>query len=366
MSAITPIPATYPSRARSLLFVLLVTTLTLLACVVWLALSLFSRQGSALNQSVSNNTRPQSGSVVLAAPGRIEGRKEATDIGAGADGILTAVLVEEGQKVVVGQLLATVDCANVEREINAAQADTQSKEETRKRLLRGSRDEERARAAAESAAAQAILNQAELNFRRTKSLVEAGVVSRETFDQARRDLDVAQAELRAVQEHERQVNAPPLPEELGLANAEVQAARERVATSLARLDKCRIRSPIGGTVLSIRKRAGEGVSTIYPQPILTIADTSQLRIRAEVDERDIALLRLKQKVLIQTEASPGRQFYGTVVSLGSQMGRKRVRSGDPAEKSDRDVLEVLIEFAQPDAPLVIGLRVTVQFLDEQS
>jgi len=300
---------------------------------------------------------------VLAAPGRVEGRREATDIGAGADGVLTSVLVEEGQKVVAGQLLAIVDCANLEREINVARAEIESRQEARKRLLRGSRDEERARAAADSSAAQAMLNQTELQFRRTKSLVEDGVVSREAFDQARRDLDVAKANLKSLQERERQVNAPPLPEEVALADSEVQIAQDRVATGLARLDKCRIKSPIAGTVLRVHKRAGESVSTIYPQPILTIADTSQLRVRAEVDERYTGLVQLNQRVVITSDASADRPIEGTVISLASQMGRKRVRSGDPAEKNDRDVLDVLVEFDGKNANLVVGLRVTVQFLD---
>jgi hypothetical protein len=46
------------------------------------------------------------------------------------------------------------------------------------------------------------------------------------------------------------------------------------------------------------------------------------------------------------------------------MGRKKVRTGDPAEKSDRDVLEVLVDLVETDARLVIGLRVTVQFLSK--
>lgn len=45
------------------------------------------------------------------------------------------------------------------------------------------------------------------------------------------------------------------------------------------------------------------------------------------------------------------------------MGRKRVRSGDPAEKSDRDVLEVIVALASTDATLKVGLRVTVKFLE---
>jgi HlyD family secretion protein len=364
MSAITTLPVGYSKRNRRVVLVLLVLTLTLAVCVAWLTLSSFSRKGSGFNEPVTHaNALSDSPSVVLAAPGRVEGKSEATDIGTGADGILSAVLVEEGQKVVVGQLLATVDCANLEQEISAARAETESRQQARKRLIRGSRDEERARAAADSSAAQAELNQADLHFRRTKSLVEEGVVSRETFDQAKRDFEVSRAKLQSVQERERQVNAPPLAEEVALADAEVKVAQDRVATGVARLDKCRIKSPMAGTVLRVHKRSGESVSTIYPQPILTVADTSQLRVRAEVDERDIGRVRLNQRVVITSDASPDRPVEGKVVRLASQMGRKQVRSGDPAEKSDRDVLEVLVEFDRQDTHLVVGLRVTVQFLE---
>ena len=364
MSAITTVPLSYSNRKRSLLLILLLTTVTLSVCVIWLAFSVHSRNASGLDQpSRDSKITPTSLPVVLAAQGRVEGRSEATDVGAAADGILTAVLVEEGQKVTVGQLLATVDCANLEQEISAARAETESRQQARTRLLRGSRDEERARAAADSSAARAVLDQADSEFRRTRSLFQDGVVSREAFDQAKRDLDVAKANLDSVKERERLVNAPPLPEEVALADAQVQVAQNRVATGVAQLDKCRIKCPTAGTVLRVHKHAGESVSTVYPQPILTIADTSQLRVRAEVDERDIRLLRPNQRVLVTTDSSADRPIEGRVLSLASEMGRKRVRSGDPAEKSDRDVLEVLVELDKQPDNLVVGLRVTVQFLD---
>lgn len=66
--------------------------------------------------------------------------------------------------------------------------------------------------------------------------------------------------------------------------------------------------------------------------------------------------------MIQSDALQGEKLMGTVASIGSQMGRKKVRTGDPAEKSDRDVLEVLIDLDETNKLLVVGLRVTAQFL----
>lgn len=62
-------------------------------------------------------------------------------------------------------------------------------------------------------------------------------------------------------------------------------------------------------------------------------------------------------------ANVGNQCRSTVAELGAARERKQVRTGDPAEKSDRDVLEVLIDLAPTESKLlVVGLRVTVQFL----
>lgn len=304
------------------------------------------------------------GTVVLASPGRVEGLSEAVEVGAGADGVLTRVLVREGQHVAAGQTVATVSCADLAGEVEVARAAVAVGEEAKARLLRGSRAEERRRVAAETSAAEASLRQTKLQYDRVVSLVESGDVAREEYDRARRDLDVAQAARSAARARELLANAPPLPEEVGRADAEIRAARGKVRAGAERLEKCDIKSPITGTVLRAHMKAGETVSTVYPRPVVTVADTSRLRVRAEVDERDIGRVREGQKVLVLVDAYPGNRLAGRVASLGEVMGLKRVRTGDPAEKSDRDVLEVMVDLGGYEGRLVVGLRVTVQFLSE--
>lgn len=96
---------------------------------------------------------------------------------------------------------------------------------------------------------------------------------------------------------------------------------------------------------------------------MSIADTLQFRVRAEVDERDIGRVALGQQVKILVDAYPDRQFTGTVTSIGDSMGRKNVRTGEPSEKSDRDVMDVLVELNKAENRLIVGLRVTAQFTD---
>src|SRR5215471_3084594 len=281
--------------------------------------------------------------VVLACPGRVEGLSELVGVGSGIDGVLQSVLVTEGQRVSAGSVLAVIDRRDLADELKAALAAADSARQVRTRLIHGSRDEERSSAAADTVAAQAVLRQAELRYQRMERLFSEGVVSADARDEARRDMDVGEAKLRATRDHERLVNATPLPEELAKADADVKNADERVVGARANLEKCKVKAPISGTILRCEMKAGETVSTVFPKPLITMADASALRVRAEVDERDIGRVSIGGAVRVLSDAFPGKMIEGRVSRIEELMGRKKVRTGDPGEKSDRDVLEVLVD-----------------------
>jgi len=300
--------------------------------------------------------------VVLACPGRIEGASEVINVGAGADGVIAEIRVFEGQAVRAGDVLAVIDRRDLNAELSAARAQAEGSRQARARIVRGSRDEERRQAEAEVSAVQATLKQAQLRYDRYEKLFLQGVISEDQRDEAKKNLDVAEANLRAAVKHKELVDAPPLPEDLERADAEVRAADQRVRSVTERLEKVLVKAPISGTVLKTFMRPGETFSTFTPQPILSLADVSSLRVRAEVDERDIGRVQVGQRVMVHSDSFQKGKLMGTVSSTGSQMGRKKVRTGDPAEKADRDVLEVLIDLDEKDKACVVGLRITAQFM----
>ena len=300
---------------------------------------------------------------VLAAPGRVEGQSEVVEVGAAVDGVIAELLVNEGQVIKTGDLIARIACDDLEAEIGAAKAAENAARQSKVRLVRGSRDEERRAAAADEAAARAALGDAQDQYKRFSALIADGIVPKDQFDRASRQLDAAQAATAAAVARERLVSADPLPEDLQRADAEIALAERRAASAQARFAKCFVRSPIDGTVLKRHREPGESISMFVPRPIVSVANVTAIRIRAEVDERDIARVREGQRTRVTIDAFPDQTFSGTVRRIGSLMGRKTVRAGDPAEKADRDVLEVLIDIDKPDPKLVIGLRVTVSFLE---
>ncbi len=312
------------------------------------------------NQAVSGAAK--SPEVALACPGRIEGRSEAIEVGAAADGVLKAVYVKEGQTVKRGSLLAEIDCADLNAGLQAAEAEAESARQVRARLLRGSRDEEREMAAQRTAAARSVLERTALQLDRMQALYAKDEISRSALDDARRDQSVAEANLREATRHEQLVNAPPLPEEVVKADSDIAAAENRIRVIREKLTKCAVAAPIDGTILRVLRKKGESFSTLTPQPLFTIADLSVRRVRAEVDERDVLNVRVGQKVLVFPQANRNQFFEGIVTRTASTMGRKKILTGDPAEKADHDVLEAMIDF-QPNAPqLPVGMRVVVQFL----
>jgi HlyD family secretion protein len=303
------------------------------------------------------------GEVLFASPGRVEGRSDTIEVGAGADGVLKAVYITEHQFVRKGTLLGEIACDDLNAMLQTSLAEAEAARQARARLLRGARDEEKMIAANRTAAAQATLAEAKTRLERQRALYEGGEISRADYDQASRDFGVAEAGFQAAVRAEELLAAPPLQEETARADADVLAAEGRVRTAQERIRKCVILAPMDGTVLRISARPGESFSTVMPRPLFSLADVSGRRVKAEIDERDLSKVVIGQNVIIQSEGLGGKKLTGTVESIAAVMGKKSVYTDDPSDKIDRNVLEAVIAITTEDAKsMPIGLRVTVQFL----
>jgi HlyD family secretion protein len=317
-------------------------------------------RNSVQARGTSGNDRSEA--VVFASPGRVEGASETTQVGAAADGVLKAVYVKEGQFVRRGTLLGEIACDDLQPALQTAMAEADSARQARVRLLRGARDEEKKIASEKTSAARATFEEAKSRMDMQRALYQKEQVSRASYDQAVRDLGVSEANLQAARRTEELLAAPPLDEDRARADADVAAAEGRARTVQERIGKCSIAAPIDGTVLRVYARRGESFSTVTPRTLFSLADTSARHIKAEVDERDVDKMSVGQLVIIQADALEGKKIRGSVARISAMMGRKSITTGDPSDKSDRDILEAVIDLDDNSRPLPIGLRVTVQFL----
>ena len=294
--------------------------------------------------------------TVIAALGRVEPISEEIRIAAAMTGRLAEVMLDEGQSVRRGQVVATLENADHLARVEEAQANVAIAQAALERVINGARPSEREEAAAAVREAEALLTRAERELTRQTGLAQKRLGSGQDLDNAGSARDVAHAQLARARAHLAVVDSPARADEQARAQAELALAQARLAEARALYEKSFVRSPIDGVVLRRFRRAGEQVTEMGDTPILAVGDITHLRVRAEVDEADIALLRVGQDAYVQADAYGERRIPGRVGRIGSLMGRKTVLADDPAERKDTRVLEVLIDL-EPGVSIPAGLRV---------
>jgi HlyD family secretion protein len=309
-------------------------------------------------QAAANRQQQVSRVEMISGPGRVEPVSEDIKLGSELSGKLKAVYVEEGDQIRSGQLLAEVQNDDYRAQIGSAEAQLVAKEATLRKVVNGARVQERSEAMSSVREAEAVMNNARAEMERRRKLFAAGVISQEESERYAREYDVAEGKYEQAVQHHSLVDDHAREEDRAFAEADLQLARSSLAEARARYAKTLIRSPIDGTVLRKHHRSGESVSnsSTVPDPIVTIGDKVVLRVRVEVDETEIGKVRVGQTAYVTADAFTGQKFWGRVVRVGEQLGRKNIRTDEPTERVDTKILETLVELDK-GAQLPVGLRV---------
>lgn len=303
--------------------------------------------------------RPSPDRAVASGNGVVEPKQPETRLGAPMAGQLTSISIEEGDKVIAGQVVAEIDRRVEAAALAAAEADAAAARAELDRVIGGSRAEDIRAARAEADGARARATLAASVAQRTERAANAGALTGEELERAKREAEAADAALRVATAREQAIIAGSRREDIQLARARVLAADARRDQAKAAFERLQITSPINGEVLQVRYRVGE---FYQPDggPIAIIGDTSRLRARVDIDERDIARVKLGQSVLVRASAY-AVDVRGKIVELGRRMGRKNVRTDDPTERNDTKILETVVELDE-STPFVVGQRVTCYVL----
>ncbi|MCX7806754.1 MAG: HlyD family efflux transporter periplasmic adaptor subunit, partial [Planctomycetota bacterium] len=319
--------------------------------------------------------------VFVAAPGLVEATSGLRSLGFPLSGRIKAVHVEEGDAVKKGQVLAELDqedllarlaAARAEAEIAAAdlgvldkslEADLAAAErEVERRRAEyekcrtGPRKEEVERAKAEVKAAEAEL---EMRIADTEKFSDLTASTRRQYDLAKGQQNIAEAALAAARARLKELESGSRPEDVATAEAtlrvaeaglqRVRSTREaRLKAARARLEQARaqaaymeaeaakgtIRSPVDGVVVWKYKHAGETVGAVPPETVLVVADTSKLRVRADVDEADFARIYTGMPARVRADAFGEKDFVGRVTCISASAGEKSFLTGEARERRD--------------------------------
>lgn len=194
-------------------------------------------------------------------------------------GTIASVDVDYNQPVSKGQVLARLDLRPFDLQVRRAIATVDIQQASR-------------------AAARAGVSDAEATWRRTSDLAADKVASTESLDLATTALQRARANLAA-------------------AEAQLQAAEADLASARDNYDKANIVAPIDGIMLDVSAEVGETINTatLAGSLFLIASDIRRLELEADIDEADVAQVKIGDAVTFTVEAMPDQPFTGVVRQL---------------------------------------------------
>ena len=296
------------------------------------------------------------------APGLIEPRSGEIKVMAPVVGVISDVMVQAGDKVMADEPLIRLEDESARARVATAQAQA----EMRKRA----RNDQGAGKAADRRKAEDGVADAEAAAVQTRESFDAAIKAKRGGSGSDADLAAARTAWAGAQERlaqkrlqlHRLDDDPDTP--LPTANeGQLNIARGELRTAFAELDKLTIRAPLAGTALQVNAKIGELASPNVPLALVLLGDLSGLRVRAEVDERDVGKIKLGGKAVVRADAFRGREFAGKVVSIAPLVQPARINSPGSRNLSDFSVTDLLIELSDP-GPLLVGMKVDMYFQHE--
>jgi HlyD family secretion protein len=222
------------------------------------------------------------------------------------------LLVKEGDRVKMGQLLAQLDDADARSQAARALAQVRASQAEVSAMERGGNREEVLTLEAQLVKSRNQRDTAQRNLEALKRLQQQGAASPGEVTQAEDQLAGAEADLKLVQQKQKERYSQPEIAHVEAQQAEAQSAYAAAEDNLRQLN---IRAPFDGIVYSLPVHQGA-----YVNPgdlVLQEADLSKVLVRAYVDEPDVGRLARGQRIDLTWDAVPGRTWQGSVSTIPS-------------------------------------------------
>lgn len=267
--------------------------------------------------------------------------------------------VDEGEIIKACQLVAQLDTTELVQEVGQRRAEVREAQANLAKLEAGYRPEEIGQAAADAQRSKADVDKLQADYRRQKELYDKDVISAREFEASKAAYDMARARLRESGEKLALFEKGFRREDIELARAQLQKARELLAQSETRLGYATLLAPMSGVVLSKNVEPGEYV--VPGTPIVTVGDLERPWLRAYINETDLGRVKVGQQVRVTTDTYPGKIYEGKLSFISSQaeFTPKNVQTEKERVKL---VYRVKVDIANPEMELKPGMPADADIL----
>jgi len=265
-----------------------------------------------------------------------------------ASGIVKKLLVDYGDRVKKGQLLAQLDKIEIEAQVEQSHA---ALEAAQANLKSSQADFERAKVDAEGPDVP-LLKRA---YDRAVNMAKDGVVSTSALEDAQKNYELA-----LNKQNVAKAQVTVLKAKIAQAQAVVAQDQANLKQLEEQLSYTDIVSPIDGIVLSRDVQMGDAVSSILvlgssATLVMTLGDTSEVYVKGKVDESDIGKVYLAQRARIKVESFKDKTFDGKVTKI-SPMG---------VEKDNVTTFEVRVSIQNPGGELKAEMTANAEIILEE-
>jgi HlyD family secretion protein len=306
--------------------------------------------------AVVEHQSPAAADVALTASGYIVPRRR-VEVSSKTSGRVEELLVDRGDVVKVGQILARLDDQEIRAQLDQVRASRQAAMARLQEALSGSRPQEIERAQAALEEAEANLNTSRINLERAQRLMERGVLAKQVLDDARNAYDVAAAQVKVAGKNLELAKLGPRTEQIQLSQAQVAEAEASIAWWQTQLENTVIRAPVAGTVLERLIEKGEMVTTGYvsgrgaKSALVSIADLKDLEVELDINESDIPRVRAGQECSVAPESYPDKKYRAVVREIAPEANRQKA------------TIQVKVAISNPDEYLRPETNAKVNFLE---
>lgn len=276
---------------------------------------------------------------------------------------IAKIIVQEGEPVEKGQLLAVLETVRLQHDVDRAASRVAAQRDEVTKLEAGTRVEEIRRARAEVEAARAQADDLERTYRRLQPLAAKNLIAPEQIDQARSRADAAQAQLQAVVQELKLALAGPRTEDIAAASSQLKALEAELALARQKLADASLTAPSDGIIQNRILEPGDMAS---PQKaVFTLALIDPVWIRAYVAETNLGKLFPGMTAQVATDSFPDKT-YPAWIGYISPVAEFTPKTVETAELRTRLVYQVRVYVCNPRNELRLGMPATVIIPLDQS
>jgi len=267
-------------------------------------------------------------------------------------GRLAQRLVDEGEMVTAGQLVARLEDDELKEDKNVRAAEKRSAQAALADLEAGSRREEIAQAEAVLARMKADAERLRKDALRSEALFKREVIPQKDLDAARAGREASAAAVHEAEQHLKLLRIGPRPDAVRQAKSQVEAAEAGLALTETRLSQSMLTAPLAGLVLA--KHAEQGEMLAVGAPVVTIGKMDDVWLRAYIPESEMGRVKVGQRAHVTVDTWPGRSFEGTVsfISPEAEFTPKNVQTEKERVKL---VYRIKVTLANPRMELKPGM-----------